>query len=254
MFSFYSKLSSEVYDIDKPVGHSFGDIEYYMDRLKNCNGKILEPATGTGRILIPLLQQGFKVEGFDVSEEMLSICQKNCEENGVSTKLFIDRMESFTSDSKYEAIIVPTGTFLLLFEREESLRALKNFYNHLQNNGKLIIDIHLPDNLSLNDSSERYWELSNGEIITLRYNTVKIDYVKQYSISHGRYEKWRNGKLIQTELEQFPIRWYGVEEFKMILEKVGFEDIVISANYKYGKYPTNNEDTITFEATVKKLF
>ena len=68
MFSFYSKLSSEVYNIDKPVGYSFGDIEYYTDRLKNCNGKILEPATGTGRILIPLLQQGFKVEGFDVSE------------------------------------------------------------------------------------------------------------------------------------------------------------------------------------------
>lgn len=65
MLGYYSRLSSEIYDIDKPIGHSFGDIEFYMDRLKSVEGRILEPATGTGRILIPLLEKGFTVDGFD---------------------------------------------------------------------------------------------------------------------------------------------------------------------------------------------
>ena len=73
MLNYYGKLSSEVYDIDKPIGHSFGDVEFYMDRLESCKGPILEPATGTGRILIPLLEKGLNVDGFDSSKDMLKI-------------------------------------------------------------------------------------------------------------------------------------------------------------------------------------
>ena len=60
MFSYYSKLSSEVYNIDNYIGLSFGDVEFYIDRLAACHGKILEPCVGTGRILIPLLEQGLQ--------------------------------------------------------------------------------------------------------------------------------------------------------------------------------------------------
>jgi len=81
---------------------------------------------------------------------------------------------------------------------------------------------------------------------------VEIDYINQYTVSHGRYEKWRDGVLIQTELECFPLRWYGVEEFKLILESTGFKDIIISANYKFGQYPSNSEEMITFEAVAIK--
>lgn len=76
MYNFYSKLSTEVYDLDKPIGRSFGNVEYYRERLKNVRGKILEPAVGTGRILIPLLEEGFDVDGIDYSPDMLELCRK----------------------------------------------------------------------------------------------------------------------------------------------------------------------------------
>lgn len=38
----------------------------------------------------------------------------------------------------------------------------------------------------------------------------------------------------------------------MILEQIGFEDINISADYKYGQYPTKSSQIITFEAVVNK--
>ena len=81
---------------------------------------------------------------------------------------------------------------------------------------------------------------------------VEVDYINQYTISHGRYEKWRDGVLLQTELEHFPLRWYGVEEFRLVLESVGFKDIKISSDYKLGKYPSLSEDMITFEAVAVK--
>lgn len=252
MLNYYGRLSSEVYDMDKPIGHSFGDVEFYMNRLESCKGPILEPATGTGRILIPLLEKGLNIHGFDISKDMLKICENNCKKRDLNTKLFEAKMESFSQDTKYEAIIVPTGTFLLLHKRADSIKALQNFYNHLSNGGRLILDIALQTDISIGTVSTRTWECSNGDIITLENKTVEVDYINQYTISHGRYEKWREGVLIQTELEYFPLRWYGVEEFRLILENIGFKDIMISSDYKLGQYPSNSEEIITFEAVAIK--
>lgn len=249
MFGYYSSLSAEVYDIDKHVGHSFGDVEFYGNRLESINGNILEPGVGTGRILIPLLEKGLKVDGFDVSDDMLNICRYNCEKRGLNPKLFVEHMESFSLKEEYEAIIVPTGTFLLLHKRADSLQALRNFYNHLSNGGKLIIDIFLQTDFMTGNVSTRTWDTQDDKVITLESKMVAVDHINQYTTSHNRYEKWDNGRLIETELERFSLRWYGVEEFRMILELIGYKDISLSADYNYGQYPDDSTQIITFEAS-----
>lgn len=252
MLGYYNKLSSEVYQLDKYIGLSFGDVEFYSERLAICKGDILEPGVGTGRILIPLLERGLNVEGFDASNDMLQICRENCERRGLNPTLFDGEMQSFSLAREFEAIIVPAGTFLLVHERADSLRALKNFYNHLSDGGKLIVDLFLPIDFRMGKVSTRTWEIADGGVITLESQIVEVNEIHQYTVSHHRYEKWRNGELLQTELERFPLRWYGVEEFKLILEQIGFSDIVISADYEYGKYPENASQTITFEAIANK--
>lgn len=248
MLGYYSRLSSEVYDLDKPIGSSFGDIEYYLERLASCKGRILEPATGTGRLLVPLLEKGFQVDGFDVSEEMLQVCRTNCEERGLTPKLFNAKMESFAVAEKYAAIVIPTGTFLLLHEREQSLQALQNFYHHLETEGRLIVDLHVPSDIELEKTSTRTWQAANGDTLTVESKKIEVDWIQQYFVSQGRYERWQEGRLIQTELERYPMRWYGVEEFKDILVKIGFSDISISTGYRFGEYPKNANSIITFEA------
>ena len=61
----YGNLASQVYNLDKHIGRSFGDVEYYRERLRGSTGLILEPAVGNGRVLIPLLEAGLQVVGFD---------------------------------------------------------------------------------------------------------------------------------------------------------------------------------------------
>ncbi len=39
----------------------------------NANGPILEPMCGTGRFLLPLIEDGFDVHGFDASDHMLGV-------------------------------------------------------------------------------------------------------------------------------------------------------------------------------------
>lgn len=248
MTSLYGKLSSEIYEIDKYIGKSYGDVEYYYERLKGVSGKVLEPAVGNGRILIPLLEKGVDVEGFDFSDEMLNLFEKNCKERGFHTRISKLDMSNFSIKQKYDAVIVPTGSFLLLHRLEESINALKCFYEHLEENGKLILDIFLPDNFKEGFVSKRVFTNQQGDTITLEETLVEVDQINQFTISHNRYEKWRNGRLIDSELEIFPLKWYGVEEFRLVLDKIGFTDIIISSDYKYNQYPTEASQIITFEA------
>jgi SAM-dependent methyltransferase len=252
MLGYYNQLSSEVYDLDKPVGRSFGDVEFYTDRLASCRGKVLEPGVGTGRLLVPLLEKGIAVSGFDASEEMLNICRHHCKEKGLHPTLWEEKMESFSSSEMYEAIIVPTGTFLLLYERETAVQALKNFRRHLSDGGRLILDIFLQADTTVGSTVEKSWETTAGDIITLTSRVVEVDHINQYTVTHNRYEKWRHGKLVQSELERFPVRWFGVEEFRMLLEQTGYTDVIISADYRFRKYPTGADEVITFEASVRK--
>nr|MBS9408221.1 class I SAM-dependent methyltransferase [Streptococcus oralis] len=81
----------------KPVGYSLnGDIEYYQERLKNGRGRILEAAVGSGRVIIPRLEAGFKVDGIDYSPEMLESCRIRCNERGLHPHLYEGSLQQFS--------------------------------------------------------------------------------------------------------------------------------------------------------------
>lgn len=253
MFSHYGKLSTEVYQLTKPVGRSIdGDIEYYTERLKGCRGRILEAGAGTGRMLIPLLEAGFLVDGIDYSNDMLNACRLECEKRALSPGLYEGTLQHFSLPSKYDAIILPTGTFGLIEQREEAVSALDCFYKHLNPGGRILIDLFLPCHFNEGAVSTTAFLLPDGDGITLENTSVQLDWLNQYTLSYLKYEKWSEGKLVDTELQKFLIRWYGVQEFKLMLERAGFQFITCSADYTYRKEPDKQGQVYTFEAVRKK--
>lgn len=253
-FSYYGELCTEVYDLTKKIGHSFGgDVEHYRDRLQHCKGRILEAMVGSGRVIIPLLESGLRVDGVDYSPDMLASCRQRCEERNLVTNLYESSLQELSLPDTYEAIIIPSGSFLLIEQREESLNALKRLYQHLQPGGRLILDLFLPDpNFECGQfGGTSTFNLPNGDIITMEDKLVEADLYNQYKVSYLKYEKWRNGALLKTELQRFALRWYGVEEFKLVLESIGFSDVVVSADFEYGKAPTHGKQQFVYEAIRK---
>ena len=244
----YGELATEAYDIDKPIGHSFGDVEFYLERLSSCGGRILEPAVGTGRVLISLLKAGLAVEGVDSSPEMLAVCRSRCEERGLKPVLHEADVRSLSLPDRYEGIIIPARSFLLIERREESLGALRCLREHLVPGGRLILDLELQTDFRTDAVSTRTWESPQGEAIAMESKVVGVNFVEQYTVSHLRYDKWRDGELVKTELQRFPLRWYRLEEFELVLRSEGFTDMVVSADYGHARRPSHAEHTFTFEA------
>ncbi|MFN3883111.1 MAG: class I SAM-dependent methyltransferase [Nitrincola lacisaponensis] len=248
MENVYGKLASWVYHLDKPIGRSFGDLEYYSSRLEGCSGPVLEPGVGNGRIYIPMLERGFNIEGFDASEEMLAYCRRESSLRNLSPKLTCQTFSDFSYSDKFEVIIIPAGTFQLIFDFSAAMTVLRRFYSYLMPGGRIILDIDAMKGIIEASDSIRRWSVSEDELLTLTSSAPQVDCVNQTALSYLRYEHWSKGQLITTEMDLFYLRWWGVNELILALNAVGFTDVIASGGYEYGKEPSQDDLVITLEA------
>jgi SAM-dependent methyltransferase len=242
----YGTLATEVYDLDKPIGHSFGDVEYYLQALAGMDGRILEPAVGTGRILIPLLEAGLEVEGYDTSPEMLAVCRRHCRERNLDPVISEADMTTFVRLGAYAAVILPVGSITLLDGRAALGQALARFHESLQPSGRLVVDVPATQ-LVTEPEPMRSW--SSGEFIwTLQTMHIEYDPVANQSTRWLRYEKWRDGELVATELQPFRLQHWNVAEFSEQLLGAGFSDVTVASDYHDGRPPGSDTFQWTFQA------
>lgn len=244
----YQRLSAWAYDLDKPIGRSFGDLEFLLKRLAGCSGPILEPAVGNGRVLIPLLEAGLVVEGFDASEEMLARCRAHCRARGLSPRLDMMRFEDFHYDYAFTAIIVPAGSFELIDDFATAMAVLRRMHEHLMPGGRLIIDLD-PVAWFFGDDREIYrWTTADGGELTEQAQATEIDHLRQRIVTPLLYEYRRDGKLVESQTDLLALRWWGVDEFTLALGAAGFSNITACGDHEAGRPPRNGDQRITFEA------
>ncbi len=95
-------------------------------------------------------------------------------------------------------------------------------------------------------TSVKEWTADAGDGFTLTETLVEVDFLQQRTLSYLRYERWQEGKLIESELQRLPVHWYGVGEFTSLLKEQGFADITVCADYQLDQRPTRGGHTLTF--------
>ncbi len=65
---------AEIYDHIPPYRNR-PDVDFYLEMARESGGSVLELGCGTGRVCIPVAQEGFEIMGLDLSEHMLDICR-----------------------------------------------------------------------------------------------------------------------------------------------------------------------------------
>ncbi|EKF17228.1 class I SAM-dependent methyltransferase [Nitratireductor pacificus] len=243
----YGSLAAWVYHLDKPIGRSFGDIAFYTERLSGCDGPVLEPAVGNGRIFIPLLEAGIDMRGFDASPEMIAHCRKECALRGLPAPVDLQRFETFSYAERFAAVIVPAGSFQLVTDPETACAVLRRFHEALRPGGRLIVDLDPLSSLAAAPGAARQWR-DGDDLLTLREDPVARSFSRQTVLSQLRYEHWRDGALVATELDLFHLRFWGLLEFRLALREAGFTDIVVCGDYRPGTPPEEDAATFTFEA------
>ncbi len=226
LHTYYGEICTKVYESDKSIAGG-KELEFYLSFVKDKNMKVLEPMCGNGRMLIPFMQNGIDIVGFDLSVEMLKVCREKAEKFNLKPVISQERIENFHGDKKYDLIMIPIGSFSLLPDNLVDV-SLQNMKNNLNENGKFLLTVVLGGNKEeeILDWIETNRKEIKNELI-VEYRKVSNDDVQKLLNIKLKYEIIHDEKIVQTEIMDFPIRLYELKEFENILINNGFSQVVI---------------------------
>ncbi|MET3195171.1 class I SAM-dependent methyltransferase [Bacillus sp. OAE603] len=226
MVDYYGELCARMYERNKSIAEG-RELDFFLSFVKDKNMKVLEPMCGNGRMLIPFMQEGIDIEGFDISDDMLKLCKEKCAKLNLNPNIFNDKIEEFKSDKKYDLIMIPFGSFSLLPDHlvDESLENLKSM---LKNDGKLLLTI-------ITKKSEPEDVLDWVQTNCIQFNnesiveSKKVHFDEENKMLHTKlkYELMHENIVIKTEIMDFPMRLYENDEFINTLKNNELHNVVI---------------------------
>jgi hypothetical protein len=238
----YLNLCAEVYEISKP--HVPRDaFAFYREYAATANGPILEPMCGTGRFLLPMLQEGFDIHGFDASHAMLSKLYEKANAKNLEPSVWHGFVQDLNRSEKYDLIFIPSGSFCLMAEEVEHV--LDVFYNHLTDSGTLLFEVETMKSIpELRTWSCSLWPRNDGTTIRLsQYATFDEDIYKSLS----KYELIRENQITNIEIEEYKIRIYEQHQLITMLKASGFKHIHVIKAFDINRKPNEKDESIVYE-------
>ena len=246
----YLSLCTQVYDISLPTPPA-DEYEFFTSYAKENTGPLLEPMCGTGRFLLPMLQDGFNIQGFDASTHMLDALHRKASAHNLSPEVSLDFVESFKQTKQYGLIFIPSGSFNLITDRSAIAHALKKFYDLLLPNGTLVIEIITLAATPKNPGTWRRekWERPEGGFILASSCEEPLN--DNVSLTHCTHDLVVENKIVLSEQETFKIRLYDTQEFYDCLVIAGFSAITPIKAFNRSSRPEADDKDVIFEC--KKL-
>ena len=120
------------------------DIPFYIRQIEKYSEPVLELASGTGRVTIPLAENGITMTGIDTSESMLPHAKTKANQKKVNIEWIKADCRDFKLNKKFNLIIFPFNTIAVLHDLKSTESCFSCVRNHLNGNGRFIIDFFNP--------------------------------------------------------------------------------------------------------------
>lgn len=214
-----------------------GDVEFYRSLAAHQGGPILEFACGTGRVAIPLAQDGLEVLGVDRSRPMLEVAESKrrlvAPEVAGRIELVEGDMRDVALARTFPLAIIAFRSFAHLLTVDDQRRCLRNVHRHLDPGGLLALNIFDPRlDLCLPDPAATYpqprgtAELAAGALVEVEAVARNNDPLRQLMTETWRFtERAADGTVLRQEIEELVLRWTYRYELYHLLELSGFDVI-----------------------------
>ncbi|HEY8435477.1 MAG TPA: class I SAM-dependent methyltransferase [Haloplasmataceae bacterium] len=197
---------------------------------------LLDLGCGTGRVLVPLLQAGYVVEGLDQSETMLMMARHRLVEAGLNTTLYLDDMREIYRPNHYDGIYSLIDTINYLTCEEDVLKTFRGVYASLKPNGLFIFDVHNKDYIEQVFLDYSYH--AEFEDFTYLWDTALDIAPKQTTIRHELVFFVHLKDHLYQRLEEEHIQVAFLPElYRSLLQAAGFAEIDIQSDFAHGISP-----------------
>lgn len=192
------------------------------DFLEKHPGRSLEIGSGSGRLLFPLIDLGFEVEGLELSEDMIAKSKRDADEADVEAVVHLGDMSVWNSDQPFSSLLAPAFTFQLA---GDPLATLQHWRSMLENGGALYLTIFIPFAEIEGDMEENAWyadhetTLPGGRIAKL---VTKHQLDPEQQILRREHRYFFADSPSQAHDSRQTLRWFTHDQIVALLQEAGF--------------------------------
>src|SRR5262245_17500150 len=249
----------EFYDYVTPKSFH-GDAEWYRRKAVESGGPVLELGAGTGRITIPIAEDGLSIYALDSDDGMRRVLQHKVarlpEDVQIRIVLVGGDMRSFRLNQKFGLVIAPFRAFLHNLTTEDQKACLQSVYQHLRPGGRFAFNVFHPSLQYMSNHAgalagvwrlDGEFKLEDGSRL-IRSEAGYYDTVRQRVHSLHRYEQFgADGDLKRTFLHRLELAYLYSADIRRLLEESGFGKIETSGGFD-GRPFKNDTDELVIEA------
>ncbi|MBN2213723.1 MAG: methyltransferase domain-containing protein [Bacteroidales bacterium] len=241
----YPDYFARFYDIIYHQLRSHVDARYFLSKIKSTRGSILEIGVGTGRFFTEALGSGADIYGIDISKSMVDVL-KNKLDPSEHYRIYTGDACTMKLDRRFSLIIAPFRVFSHVIDVTDQIKFLNNVWEHLDDEGKFIFDLFIPDPGKLQKGMDKVvdfeGEYEPGKKLRRTVSTSP-DIVNQILDISMNFEWEDNNKwLTKTWKIKFRIYFRYELEHLITLSRLKLENI--SGDYKGGSLSKNSKEFV----------
>jgi ubiquinone/menaquinone biosynthesis C-methylase UbiE len=229
----YDSFIADYYDSSPILTQRTLDIPFYCRAAKQYGDAVLELGCGTGRITMPIAEEGHRIVGLDISKRMLErAMEKRAALRGEvreRVRLIQGDMTQFDLGERFRTILIPFRPFQHLLETEQHLACLNCSRKHLEPNGRLIVDFFQTDPERMHDAMFQRetllteYDLPGGRHVLLSERVAAFHRAMQRNdvgmIFHVTHADGRQERLVMA----WTLRYFFRYEVEHLLARCGFQ-------------------------------
>lgn len=226
------------------------DLPFYLEFARRTGSPLLDAMCGSGRLLIPLAEQGYTVTGCDLSPAMIELAHAYAASAGVTQHVRLlqaDLCNAPLPTQHFSLAFVAINSFHHLTSSREQLAALHTLHAALQPDGVLLLDLLNPDPITITQDDNRLlvdkrFELDGQQVLKLVASAS--DPASQISQMTYIYDVQRTDNSVERHMLQFDLRWLHRYELEHLLHRAGFALRAVYGSYDLDDYDSTSERMI----------
>jgi SAM-dependent methyltransferase len=218
------------------------DVVFYVGLARSLKPKsVLELASGTGRITVPLAEEGarsgFSVVGLDSEANMLKQARDKAAHLSAAArkrlKLVYGDMRKWQGREPFDLIVVPCASISHLLGLQDQLDVWRQAFQNLAPGGRFVVETVMPSFSAYADSFsnpprtlveiDRDVTDERRQIRLVRRKTVNYLPNEQRAQIRFLYEKYRRKSLVESYIDDFESHVYFPRELRLLYLHTGFE-------------------------------
>ena len=228
------KVGDLIYDanIYDGMNTDLSDLQFYKRWLpKNKEARILELCCGTGRLTLPIAQDGYNICGVDITPSMLEKAKTKAIESGLDIDFIEADIRTLNLPNSYDLIFIPFNSIHHLYKNEDLFKALKSVKKHLKNDGIFLLDCFNPNLQFIVESENKQkviaqYTTNDGRNIVIK---ERMHYENSSQINRIEWHYEINGKF--DSIQNLDMRLFFPQELNAYIASAGFKII-----HKFGSF------------------